>query len=122
VDDRLKIKMSNYLPKTVPEISNGGLYHQAVRCGKPNCRCASGYLHEGYYYFIRFVDGRQRKTYVPKKKVETLSKLIRDARAARQAENNIRAGNRELLLDLRQQLRGRDPLIKSLADSSKAYD
>jgi hypothetical protein len=39
-----------------------------VRCGKKNCRCASGRLH-GPYYLLCYRDpvtGKRRKKYVPK--------------------------------------------------------
>jgi hypothetical protein len=118
----LKTKSLNKLPKTPAEILNGGVYQQLVRCGKSNCRCASGDLHKGYYYYIRRVNGRQRKTYVPKQEVQAVSKLVRDSRAARQVEKSIQVSNDELLATLREQMHGNDSVIKNLADSFKGYD
>ena len=77
------------LPKTAEDITNGGLYLQSVRCGKPNCICVAGYLHEGYYYFIRRVDGRLRKSYVPKRLVDELRNLVDESRLARELERRM---------------------------------
>lgn len=118
----MKTKSQKNLPKTATEITNGGLYQQAVRCGKANCHCATGDLHKGYYYYIRRVNGRQRKTYVPKHKVKTLSKLVADVRAARQAEKRLQVGNGQLLSAFREQLQGNDSVIEKLADLFRRYD
>src|SRR4051812_41250327 len=85
------------LPKTASEIRNGGLYRQAVRCGKPGCRCASGKLHEGYYYFIFRIKGRLRKTYVPKRDIETVRTLIKQSRRLRRSERQTRYESSALL-------------------------
>jgi hypothetical protein len=118
----MKTESSKSLPKTAAEISNGGLYQQAVRCGKTNCRCASGDLHKGYYYFIGRVNGRQRKTYVPKQEVEAISKLAHEARDARQAEKRLHVGNRNLISTFRTHLQCNDSVIKNLADLQKEHD
>lgn len=115
----MKTKRSNKLPKTSAEIANGGLYRQAVRCGKSNCRCASGDLHEGYYYFIRRVEGRLRKTYVPKREVNQVMLLVQQARQTRQVERESRLTDRHLLSELRGRLREYEPMIGNLADLLK---
>ncbi len=51
------------LPKIFIPTTNGGVYLQKVRCGKKNCKCASGEKHEAYYYFYR-VDGKLMKQYI----------------------------------------------------------
>ena len=113
----MKTKSAKVLPKTTTEITNGGLYRQSVRCGKSNCRCAAGALHEGYYYFIRRVDGRLRKTYVPKKQAKRLRSLIQQAKLKRHAERADRRSDRDLLSELRAQLREHDSIIRTLADA-----
>jgi len=45
----------------------GWLCQQMVRCGRPNCRCASGRLHGPYYYLFEFDGERVRKRYVRKR-------------------------------------------------------
>jgi hypothetical protein len=41
----------------------GEVIEQRVRCGKPNCRCATGERHAAFYRYWT-EDGRQRKAYV----------------------------------------------------------
>src|SRR5215470_14403096 len=59
--------MQNPLPKI--ELLPGTVQAQEVRCGKPNCRCASGKPHKAYYRFWR-EKGKLRKVYVRRADVE----------------------------------------------------
>ena len=102
----MKNKIHNSLPKKPEEIDNGGLYSQSVRCGKPTCVCAGGLLHEGYHYFIRRVNGRLTKTYVPKNQVADFRSLIDKAKLYRQIERDTNAKNKGLLMEFRNQLGG----------------
>lgn len=58
----------------------GVIVKEAVKCGKPRCKCARGKLHRWYYYlYYREWDGekwRLRKEYVPKRKVKALRRKI----------------------------------------------
>lgn len=57
------------LPKITPNtiFIPGALCRQWVRCGRPNCRCASGKLHGPYWYRFWRDGERQRKQYVRKR-------------------------------------------------------
>ncbi len=57
------VKFGQLLPKTpIP----GSLHLEYKRCGRSNCRCASGkQFHGGYWYHYWRDNGRQRKEYVP---------------------------------------------------------
>lgn len=101
----MKKKSQFLLPKTLEEVTNGGIYQQRVRCGKDNCHCRSGDLHEGYYYFIRRVGGRLRKTYVPPNLVERLKALVGNSRRVRQVERSVLAANRKLFSEMSKKLR-----------------
>jgi hypothetical protein len=59
--------MQNLLPKI--EALPGAVHLQRVKCGKVNCRCASGKPHEAYYRFWR-ERGKLCKAYVRKADVE----------------------------------------------------
>jgi hypothetical protein len=59
--------MQDLLPKI--EMLPGAVHLQNVRCGKPNCRCATGKPHEAYYRFWRS-RGKLRKAYVRKADLE----------------------------------------------------
>jgi hypothetical protein len=79
----------------------GSLHTQRVRCGKANCKCARGELHEGYHYFISRVGGRQFKVYVRREDVPAVREVIR-ARVVRRAKwrselNEARAFLRRLM-------------------------
>jgi hypothetical protein len=51
--------MNDGLPRRFPDKLSGAVHGQYVRCGKPNCKCASGELHDPYYYrFWREWDGK----------------------------------------------------------------
>lgn len=58
------------LPTPVePIAANRGSYVlKYVRCGKPNCRCASGELHGPYWYLHQRVGGRVVRSYIGKQR------------------------------------------------------
>src|SRR5688572_22907449 len=75
----MKTKTAKMLPKTEIEIDNGGLYLQRVKCGKRNCRCARGNLHQAYYFFTRR-DGKLTKTYIRQAELEQFAKIVDEAK------------------------------------------
>jgi hypothetical protein len=95
-------KSAEMLPKILRLASgNGSLQTQRVRCGKANCRCARGQLHEGYHYFFTRVGGQQFKVYVRRADVPAVRAVIQ-ARAMRRAQwrselNQARAFLRRLM-------------------------
>lgn len=92
------------LPKTAMEIANGGVYEQRVRCGKSNCRCATGSYHTGFYFITR-VEGRLRKIYVPRKSLKQMRRLVTKARRDRELRRAIRGGSYRLFADFQEELR-----------------
>jgi hypothetical protein len=79
-------KSAEMLPKILRLAgSNGSLQAQRVRCGKANCRCARGELHEGYHYFFARIGGRQFKVYVRRADVPAVRAVIQ-ARAVRRTQ------------------------------------
>ena len=69
-------KSENPLPKA--GYLKGSLHLENKRCGKPNCRCARGYLHGPFFYRRWRQGGQQRKEYVRQENVaETLSAIAR---------------------------------------------
>jgi hypothetical protein len=79
---------------------SGSLQRQRVCCGKANCRCARGELHEGYYFFF-WTHTRMLKIYVRRTDVETVARVI-SARRRRQAAfrvemNEARAFLRQMM-------------------------
>lgn len=91
--------MQKSLPKTVCVKSNVGIYRQAVRCGKKNCRCASGELHEGYFYLMWREAGKQSKRYVPLRFVAEVRAAMDRLKAQR---NSTEERTRTSLAELRE--------------------
>lgn len=64
-----------------------------------------GGQHTGYFYWIRRVKGRLRKTYIPKGDVDRMRRLVADARRGRRRERLERQNGWKLFRELRRQLR-----------------
>lgn len=100
--ERRKKKVADSLPKILRLASGAGsLQAQRVRCGKPNCRCARGALHEGYYYlFVPSPAGLSkfyvRRADVPAVRAAIAARLGR-RRAWRSELNEARAVLRRLM-------------------------
>lgn len=114
----MKTKTAKSLPKTIEEITTGGVYRQRVRCGKSNCKCARGEPHTAYYFFASR-NGKLTKTYIRKAHVEEVSRLVDRAIAERQRQKQIDKSALDLLKHLRQSLRERDSMIHSLKEGEK---
>ncbi len=89
------------LPKIFMPTNNGGVYLQKVRCGKKNCRCATGEKHEAYYYFHR-VDGKLKKQYI------------------RKADLNEFVGEVDFITEFRHRIRYKTKLMKDRVKEIKA--
>lgn len=72
------------------EQPKGAICAQWKRCGRPNCRCASGQLHGPYYYRFYREGGRLRKEYLSAKCPRN-QRLIQHALAEREARNEYRS-------------------------------
>ncbi|HLL73581.1 MAG TPA: DUF6788 family protein [Pyrinomonadaceae bacterium] len=88
-----------------PDMLRGSVCVQFVRCGKPNCRCASGAsLHGPYHYLMYRERGRQRKRYVRQSDVQAVTAACARGRsvacASREAQKESRVRSRPLLHDL----------------------
>ncbi len=81
---------ANVLPKILVKFSHGGIYLQWVRCGKKNCRCATGVKHKAYYYFERY-DGKTKKTYIRKADLPAVRERVEEVTYWR---NRIRLGKK----------------------------
>lgn len=113
IDEAMKTKTEKVLPKTAREIANGGVYAQAVRCGRSNCRCSGGDTHTAFYFFTRR-NGKLVKMYVRKAEVERFSRLAEIAAVERKAQRRMSKANFELLREFRQVLSEKQSLINSM--------
>lgn len=64
-----KAKNANLLPKKPV----GSLHLEFKKCGRPNCRCGRGLLHGPYVYRHRRENGRQKKEYVPMRRLSEVA-------------------------------------------------
>jgi hypothetical protein len=79
-------KSADSLPKILLLAGRGGsLQRQRVRCGKPNCRCARGELHEGYHYLFLSSPAGLSKFYVRRHDVPAVRAVIEARRSRRRA-------------------------------------
>ncbi len=95
-------KSTDSLPKILRLASvKGSLQAQRVKCGKPNCRCARGELHEGYHYFFLKTPTRFLKFYVRREDVPAVRTVIADRvrrrRALRAELNDAQAFLRRMM-------------------------
>lgn len=74
----------------------GSLYKLRRKCGKPNCRCTRGELHESTVLSYRG-EGRPRNISPPLEQLESLRKMTEDYRRARQARAKLVRWQRQLL-------------------------
>ncbi len=103
----MKTKIRKMLPKTASEIANGGLYLQRVRCGKANCKCASGDTHTAFYFFTRR-NGKLIKTYIRKSEVEVFTEMVNLAKTER--------------VQIRQSMQKSNSRLKRLRESVREYE
>lgn len=77
-------------------ILSGSLYTLRRKCGKPNCRCTRGELHESTVLSYRG-QGRPRNISPPPEQIEMLRAMTEDYRRVRQARAKLVRWQRELL-------------------------
>jgi hypothetical protein len=74
----------------------GSLYTLRRKCGKPNCRCRRGELHESTVLSYRG-PGRPRNISPPPEQLESLGTMTHDYRRCRQARAKLVRWQRQLL-------------------------
>lgn len=77
--------------ETLPKTAVGSLHLEFKTCGRPNCRCRRGLLHGPYLYRHSRDGGRQRKEYVPMKRLgEVLLEMERQQATAKRPAEVVR--------------------------------
>ena len=99
--DESAIKFVKTFPKTP------ALVRHPVRCGKPNCRCATGERHESWRLVWWDRTGRQRHRYVPKAELDSVRAIVEWRRAFDRA-------NRVTLADMLRLLKEFDQSLKAM--------
>ena len=107
----MKIKSGKMLPKTADEIHNGGVYVQHVRCGKSNCKCATGERHIAFYFFTRRA-GKLVKIYIRKEEFAAFAEIVNQATAERTKNRKLRRESNAILKRLRESVRDFEQIKK----------
>jgi hypothetical protein len=68
----------------------GSVISEFKKCGKPNCKCQRGELHGPYYYRFYRVEGKLRREYVSKSRLQGVNEQIK---AYRGFQRDVKAGN-----------------------------
>lgn len=89
--------------ETFPKIAC--LVRHPVRCGKPNCRCARGELHESWRLVWAGADGRQCHRYVRQADLDTVRAILDLRRQQRMLERLTLRFGRERVRRLEQWVR-----------------
>lgn len=76
------------------------------KCGKENCRCASGEGHESWSWTF-MLDGKKRVEHVPADQVEEIRGRIEKGRDFQDAVREVLTANAQLIMLDRQQVRTR---------------
>jgi hypothetical protein len=74
----------------------GSLYLSRRKCGKANCRCAGGELHEGLALSLRG-EGRPRNFSPPPDQIDALRKMTDDYRRLRRARARLARWHGEVM-------------------------
>ena len=69
-------------------VLHGSLIRRRRTCGKPNCTCTRGQLHEGLYLVVT-EGGRSRQLYVPQEWEQTVQHWIEQYRTARELMDDL---------------------------------
>jgi hypothetical protein len=88
------------LTKTLPplqEVLRGSFLEREIRCGKPNCRCASGPGHPLLCVTASFPGGRTQQVTVPREWADRVRRWIENYQRYWEAIEEISAINRRLL-------------------------
>lgn len=90
--------------RSAPPMLAGTVIAEHVRCGKPGCRCAQGRLHGPYFYLTRRVNGRLRRTYVPKSELPAVQAMCRNRMMQQEMARKNRAENAALMRSFKSDL------------------
>lgn len=96
------LKVQEQLPQLLQDclaresLLPGSLYALRRKCGKPNCRCARGELHESTVLSYRG-NGRPRNISPPPERLDSLRSMTHAYRRCRQARAKLARWQRRLL-------------------------
>ena len=81
----------------IEEILRGSILERLVRCGQPNCRCASGERHSATVLTISFPGGRTEQISLPATVLPTVRSWVANYQRWWEIIEKVSAINRDLL-------------------------
>jgi len=75
---------------------DGSLAEIGVKCGNPNCRCASGEKHRSYI-LVKKVRGKSKSTYIPVDMVEEVKAWVAENRRIKKVMKEIAELNEQII-------------------------
>jgi hypothetical protein len=87
-------------PKIQP--IRGSLMAQYKRCGRANCRCASGSKHGPFFYHVWYAQGTRHKSYVKKADLVRISAGIEAYRTQRREQRQSAEEMKSLAREIRE--------------------
>src|SRR5690242_2086777 len=76
-----RLAMASKIAERLPKMAVGSLHLEFKKCGRANCRCQRGFLHGPYVYRHRRQQRRQKKEYVPMRRLSEVSLEMERERA-----------------------------------------
>jgi hypothetical protein len=102
----------------IEEVLRGSILERSVRCGQPNCRCASGELHTATVLTVSFSGGRTEQISLPAALVRTARSWVANYQRWWEIIEKVSAINRDLLRAQRRADKERPPVRRSKRRSS----
>ena len=81
----------------IEEVLRGSIHERSVRCGQPNCRCASGELHTATVLSVSFSGGRTEQISLPAALLRTMRSWVANYQRWWEIIEKVSAINRDLL-------------------------
>jgi hypothetical protein len=102
----------------IEEVLRGSILERSVRCGQPNCRCASGERHAATVFSVSFPGGRTEQISLPAAVVPTVRGWVANYQRWWEIIEKVSGINRELLRAQRRKGKERRPGRRSKSRSS----
>jgi hypothetical protein len=93
----------------IEEVLRGSILERSVRCGQPNCRCASGERHSATVLSVSFPGSRTEQISLPAAVLPTVRGWIANYQRWWEIIEKVSAINRDLLRVQRHESKGHPP-------------
>jgi hypothetical protein len=93
----------------IEEVLRGSILEREVRCGQPNCRCASGERHAATVLTVSFPGGRTEQISLPAAVLPTVRGWVANYQRWWEIIEKVSAINRELLRVQRHEAKAHPP-------------